>query len=43
MDIDLKEEINTQSYKETMNIYIKNINTFEKRNKVYTTNGGQSS
>ena len=28
MEIDLKEEQNTQAYKETMNIYIENINTF---------------
>ena len=37
MEIDLKEQQKTQAYKETINIYIENINTFEKRNKVYTT------
>ena len=37
MEIDLKEERKTKSYKETMNIDIENINTFENRNKVYTT------
>ena len=37
MDVDIKEEQKTQAYKETKNIYIENINTFEKRNKVYTT------
>ena len=37
MEIYFKEEQNTQSYKETMNIDIENINTFENRNKVYTT------
>ena len=29
--------VKTQAYKETMNIDIENINTFEKRKKVYTT------
>ena len=37
MEIDLKEELKTESYKETMNIYIENINIFEKKRKVYTT------
>ena len=37
MDIDIKEERKTQAYQKTMNIYIENINTFEKRNKLYTT------
>ena len=37
MGIDLKEERNTQTYKETMNIDIENINVFYKRNKLYTT------
>ena len=37
MEIDLKEERKTQAYKETMNIDIENINTFENRKKVYTT------
>ena len=36
-EIDLKEEIKIQAYKEKMNIEIDNINTFEKINKVYTT------
>ena len=31
-----KKELNTQAYLKTMNIDIENINTFEKRNKVYT-------
>ena len=35
-EIDIKEE-KTQAYKETMKIDIENINTFEKRNKLYTT------
>ena len=33
MDIDIKEERKTQSYNTTMNIYIENINTFEKKKK----------
>ena len=37
MDIDIKEERKAQAYQKTMNIYIENINTFEKRNKLYTT------
>ena len=37
VEIDPKEEQNTQAYKDTMNIDIENINTFENRNKVYTT------
>ena len=37
MEIDLREERKTQAYKETMNIDIENIHTFEKRNKSYTT------
>ena len=36
MKIDLKGEQNTESYKETTNIDIENINKFKKRNKVYT-------
>ena len=36
MEIYLKEERKTQSLKK-INIDIENINTFEKRNKVYTT------
>ena len=32
----LKYKQNTKSYEETMNIDIENINTIEKRNKVYT-------
>ena len=35
--IDPKEERNTQVYKEAMKIDIENNNTFETRNKVYTT------
>ena len=34
--IDIKEEQNNESYKEKMNINIENINTIEKRHKVYT-------
>ena len=37
MGFDLKEEQKPQAYKETMNIYIWNINTIEKRNKLCTT------
>ena len=37
MLINLKEERNTQAYKEAINVDIESINTFEKRNKVYTT------
>ena len=37
MEIYLKKEQKTQSYKETKNIDIENINTFEKRKKVFTT------
>ena len=37
MEIDLKSEKKIQAYKETTNIDIENITTFEKRNKVYTT------
>ena len=37
MEIDLKEERNIQAYKETTDINIENINTFEKINKVYKT------
>ena len=36
MIVYLKEELNTESYIETMNIDIKNINTIEKKYKVYT-------
>ena len=36
MDINIKEYWKTQAYEETMNIYIQNVNTFEKRKKVYT-------
>ena len=32
---DLKDEQKTQYYEDTMNIDIENINTIEKRNKVY--------
>ena len=35
-EIDIKEE-KTQAYKEKMKIDIENINIFEKRNKLYTT------
>ena len=42
MENDPKEERNKKSYKDKMNIDIENINTIEKRNKVYTKNGGQS-
>ena len=38
----LKYEQNTKAYEETMNIYIKNINRIEKRNKVYKNNGEKS-
>ena len=34
--IDIKEEQKTESYKETMNIDIENINTIKKRNNLYT-------
>ena len=37
MEINLKEERNIQAYKETTDINIENINTFEKINKVYKT------
>ena len=37
VEIGLKEERKTRAYKETMNIDIENINTFKKRNKLYTT------
>ena len=37
MEIGIKQERKTQAYKDTMKIYIENINTFEKRNKLYTT------
>ena len=33
----LQKERNTQAYKKEIKIDIENINTFEKRNKVYTT------
>ena len=33
MNIDLKDEKNTEDYEETMKIYIENIDTIEKRNK----------
>ena len=36
MEIDLKDEQNTKSYEEKMNIDIKNINTIETRNNVCT-------
>ena len=36
MKPDIKEEKNTKSYKETMNIDIENMNTIEKIHKVYT-------
>ena len=36
-EIDIKEEQKTQAYKETMKNDIGNINKFEKRKKVYTT------
>ena len=42
MENNIKEERNTESYKETMNIDIGNINTIENRNEVYTNNGGLS-
>ena len=32
---DLKDEQKTKSYEENMNIYIENINTIEKRKKLY--------
>ena len=35
MENNIKEYRNTKSYKETMNIDIENINTIEKRNKLY--------
>ena len=37
IEIDIKEEQKTQAYKETMKNDIGNINKFEKRKKVYTT------
>ena len=37
MEIDLKEELRIEAYKNKMNIDIEDINNFEKRNKVYTT------
>ena len=36
MEIDLQDEQKTKAYEETMNSDIKNINTIEHRNKVYT-------
>ena len=36
MEVDLKYKQNIEDYEETINIYIENINTIEKRNKVYT-------
>ena len=36
IEIDLKEEQKTQAYKQTIDIDIENINTFEKINKLYT-------
>ena len=36
MEIYLEREQNTESYKETMNIDIENINIIEKRHKIYT-------
>ena len=36
MENDLKDEQNTKSYEDNINIYIESINTIEKRNKVYT-------
>ena len=35
MENDIKEERNTESYKERMNIDIENINTIENRNEIY--------
>ena len=37
IEIYIKDERNTRAYLKTMNIDIENINTFENRNKVYTT------
>ena len=37
MEIDVKEDRKTQAYKDTILTDIKNVNTFEKRNRVYTT------
>ena len=36
MEIDVKEELNTEAYKETINIDIENIYTIEKSHKLYT-------
>ena len=36
MEINLKDEQNTEAYKESTNIDIENIDTIEKRNKIYT-------
>ena len=41
MEIDLQKEKNTQAYKETMNIDIENINTFENGKKYIQLNGGK--
>ena len=40
--IGLRKERSTESYKETMNIDIENIDTFETRTTVNTKNGDQS-
>ena len=40
MEIYLKDKQNIEAYEETMDIYIENINTIEKRNKLYTTQWG---
>ena len=37
MEIDLKDKQNAAAYEDKTNIDIENINTIEKRNKVYTT------
>ena len=36
MGNDLRDEHKTKSYEDIMNIYIENMNTIEKRKKVYT-------
>ena len=40
-EIYLKEEGNTQAYKDTIKIDIENINTFKKRKNYIQLNGGQ--
>ena len=37
MEIDIQKERKTQAYFKKINIDIENINTFEKRSKIYTT------